>query len=131
MKIKESLDKSSGVATFTISGDLDFNGLIDFIVNFYQESELIKGYLWDFRNTTSGDQMSFSQMGKLFKLCRKYFYRYPAQKISVLVGDHSGFGFAQVMLMFEEVYDLYLNVKVFKDYDQAMEWVLDKSGPVC
>lgn len=131
MQIKETVDKTSGVTTFTISGDLDFKELINFIVTFYEESELIKGYLWDFRGIKSVETMSFSQMGRLFKLCRKYFYRYPAQKVSVLVGENLDFGFAQVMSTFEQLYDVYLNVKVFQDHEGAMEWALNKSSADC
>jgi hypothetical protein len=124
MKIRESIDNISGVTTFAITGDLDFNELITFIITFYEESELNKSYLWNFRNIKGGDQISIPQMGQLFKLCRKYFYRYPSQKISVLDAEHLGFGFTQVMSKFEELCEVYLNVKVFQDYERAMEWIL-------
>ena len=40
-----------------------------------------------------------------------------------MTNEEIGFGFKRVMVMFEELYDVYLNVRVFKSMQGAMDWL--------
>ena len=127
MQIQIDIDQDSQLTTFSVEGELDFNELLAFIETHHAQSGHTERCLWDFRSITGGDQVSVLQMGQFYGLCSKYFYGEHAHRLSFVVGDHMGFGFAQVLSTFEELYDLYLCVRVFKDIEVAMGWLEEGS----
>ena len=43
--------------------------------------------------------------------------------MAFVVGKQIEFGLAQVMRTFEELNDVYLNVRVFRNFDKTMQWL--------
>jgi hypothetical protein len=127
MKIKVTTDIASQLTTYSISGDLDFNELLDFIETHHSKTNHTTNCLWDFRSVTGGERVSVLQIGKFYGLCGKYFFHKSTHKISFVVGNELGFGFAQVMSTFEELYDVYLNIRVFKSIEDAICWLEEDS----
>ena len=127
MKIQVEIDKSSELTTFTIKGELDFNEFLAFIETHHAQPNQAKRCLWDFRSVTGGESVSVIQMGQFYGLCSEYFYWRSAHKIAFVVSNEIGYGFAQVMSTFEELYDVYLNVRAFKNLQDAMDWLAESS----
>ena len=127
MRIQVETDKSSELTTFTIKGELDFTELVSFIETYHTQSDHTNSCLWDFSSITGGESVSVLQMGRFYGLCSEHFYGKSAHKIAFVVSGEMGFGFAQVMSTFEEVYDVYLNVRVFENHSDAMDWLAEGS----
>lgn len=113
MKIQLETDISSELTTFTINGELEFNELLVFIETYHTLSDHTDRYLWDFSSITGGESVSVLQMGRFYGLCSEYFYGKSGHKIAFVVSTEMGFGFAQVMSTFEELYDVYLKDRGF------------------
>jgi len=127
MNIQTKTDKPSELTTFTLKGDLDFKKLITFVETHHKESGHTNRCLWDFRAVTGGERVSVLQMGQFYGLCKAYFYGESAHRIAFVINEEMGFGFTQVMTMFEELYDVYLNVRTFKRFQDAMDWLGEDS----
>ena len=127
MKIEVNTDKASQLTTYSINGELNFNEFLEFIETHHAQSGHTKRCLWDFSSVTGGERVSVLQMGKFYGLCNKYFYGQGAHKMAFLVSGEMGYGFAQVMSTFEELYDVYLNVRVFKNLQEARYWLEEGS----
>lgn len=127
MKIQIDTEKISQIATFTLSGELDFNELVAFIEAYHKKSDIMNKCLWDFSSVTGGARISVMHMGQFYGLCQKNFCGKSAHRIAFVVNEEMGFGFRQLMVMFEELYDVYLNVRVFKNMQDAKDWLLESS----
>ena len=127
MKIQVETDKSSELTTFTIKGELDFNEFLAFIETHHAQPDHKKRCLWDFSAITGGESVSVLQMGRFYGLCSEHFYGKSAHKIAFVVSNEIGYGFAQVMSTFEELYDVYLNVRAFNNLQDAMDWLAESS----
>ena len=123
MDIQTIIDPATQLITFTVKGELDFNQLLDHINSIHARSEHTSRCLWDLRSVTGGERVTVLQIGRFYELCGKYFYREPIHKIAFVVGKQIGFGLAQVMRTFEELNDVYLNVRVFRNFHKTMQWL--------
>jgi len=129
MKIETNYNQPPQLTIFTVKGEIDFHALLSSINNTFAASDQINGFLWDLRFAEGGQQISLPQIAQFYSLYSKYVYNVPSRFFAFLVNEEIGFGLAQVMSTFEELYDVYLNVKVFKHYDQALAWL--KQKPDC
>ena len=127
MNIQINIDKPKELTTFVLKGELDFNEFLASIVAHHEQSPHTMWCLWDFRAVTGGERVSVMQMGQFYGLCKQYFYGETAHKIAFVVNEKMGFGFKRTMVMFEETYDVYLNVRVFKNMQDAIEWIEERS----
>lgn len=127
MNIQVKIDKSKELTTFTLDGELDFKEFLTFVETHHKQSVHTKRCLWDFRSVTGGERVSVLQMGQFYGLCKEYFYGESAHRIAFVVNEKIGFGFRRVMVMFEELYDVYLNVRVFKSMQVAVDWLKEGS----
>ena len=132
MKIESNYNRLNQLATFTVKGKIDFHALLSSINHAFADSDQIEGYLWDLRHAKGGQRISLPQIAQFYSLCGNHFYKVPSRYVAFLVSEEIGFGLAQVMSTFEELYDVYLNVRVFKNYEEALAWLnqnADESGP--
>lgn len=123
MKIEVAYKQPTQLIIFTVRGKIDFHELFSSINHAFADSDQLKGCLWDLRYTKGGQRISLPQIAQFYSLCSKYFYKIPSRYFAFLVSEDTGFGLAQVMSTFEELYDVYLNVRVFRSYDEALEWL--------
>ena len=123
MKIQVKTDKSSELTAFRLKGEMDFNEFLGFVETHHKQSAHAKKCIWDFLSVTGGERVSVLQMGQLYGLCKEYFYGESAHRIAFVINEEMGFGFTHVMAMFEELYDVYLNVRVFNSIQGAMDWL--------
>lgn len=123
MKIEIDYNQPTQLTIFTVRGKIDFHELLSSINHAFAESEQLKGCLWDLRYVKGGQQISIPQIAQFYSLCSKHFYKTPSRYFAFLVSEDIGFGLAQVMSAFKELYDVYLNVRVFRSYDEALEWL--------
>ena len=123
MEIEANYNQPTQSTIFTVKGEIDFHLLLSSISRALAESDRLKGCLWDLRNAKGGQQISLPQIAQLYSLYSQYFYKVPSRYFAFLVSEEIGFGLAQVMSTFEELYDVYLNVRVFKSYDKAIAWL--------
>jgi hypothetical protein len=126
MKIEADYNQPSQLTIFTVKGEINFHALLSAINNALAEADQINGFLWDLRFAEGGQQISLPQIAQFYSLYSKYVYNVPSRFFAFLVSEEIGFGLAQVMSTFEELYDVYLNVRVFKSYDQAITWLKQK-----
>jgi len=123
MIVQVKTDKSSSLTAFQFNGEMDFNAFLAFVESLHKEPAHEKKCLWDFRSVTGGENVSVVQMGQFYGLCKAYFYEDLAHRVAFVISDEMGFGFANAMTLFEELYDVYLNVRVFKSIKGAMNWL--------
>ena len=69
--------------------------------------------------------VSVLQIGRFYELCGTYFYGDPIHKLAFVVNDKMDFVFAQAMKTFEELHDVFLNIRTFKDLDIALQWIVE------
>ena len=127
MNIQVKTDNSSDITAFKLKGELDFNEFLTFVKTHHKQSIHTNKCLWDFRSVTGGESVSVLQMGKFYGLCNHHFFGQGTHKIAFLVSDEMEFGFAQVMSTIEEIYDVFLNVRVFKSQPKAIIWLEEGS----
>jgi hypothetical protein len=127
MKIEEDYNKATQLTIFTVRGKIDFHELLYSINHAFADSDQLKGCLWDIRYAKGGQRISIPQIAQFYSLCSNYFCKIPSKRFAFLISEDIGFGLAQVMSVFEELHDVYLNVKVFRRYDQALEWLKQRA----
>ena len=125
MDIQTNIDSASQLTTFTVSGELDFNKLLDHVKEMHALSEHTSSCLYDLRSIAGGESVSVLQIGRFYELCGLYFYGEPIHKIAFVVNGQIDFGLAQVMKTFEELHDVYLNIRTFRDLDIALQWLFE------
>ncbi len=123
MKIETGYYQPAKLTIFTVKGRIDFNELLSSINHAFADSDQLTGCLWDLRYAEGGQQISLPQIAQFYSLCSKYIYKDPSRFFAFLVSEKIGFGLDQVMSTFEELYDVYLNVRVFRSLDEALEWL--------
>ena len=123
MNIQARTDESLELTAFRLKGELDFNEFIAFVEDHHKQPAHAKKCIWDFRSVTGGERVSVLQIGQFYGYCKKYFYGELAHRVAFVINDEMGFGFTHAMTMFEELYDVYLNVRVFKSIQGAMDWL--------
>jgi len=128
MNIQVKTDESSEHTAFKLKGEMNFNKLLAFVESHHKQPAHANKCIWDFRSVTGGERVSVLQMGQFYGFCKEYFYGDLAHRVAFVINDEMGFGFTHVMTMFEELYDVYLNVRVFKSIQGAMDWLEQGSG---
>ena len=123
MRIETGYNQPAQLTIFTVKGRIDFHELLSSINHAFADSDQLTGCLWDLRYAKGGQRISLPQIGQFYSLCSKYFYKDPSRNFAFLVSEKIGFGLDQVMSTFEELYDVYLNVKVFRSFEEALEWL--------
>jgi len=123
MKIKAIHNQQTQLTIFTVRGKIDFHELLSAFNDSFANSDQITRCLWDFRYAEGGQRISPQQIAQFYSLYSKYFNKIFSRCFAFLVSDDIGFGLAQVMSVYEELYDVYLNVRVFRSYDKALEWL--------
>ena len=114
MDIQTSIDATAHLTTFTLKGELDFDQLLTHIKGIHVRSEHTSSCLYDLKSIAGGERVSVLQIGRFYELCGIYFYGDQLHKIAFLVNDHMDFVFAQAMKTFEELHDVYLNIRTFR-----------------
>lgn len=108
---------------FTINGELDFQGLLDYMKAYNDEFALTKNCVWDFRPATGGEVITEDQLGYFASVIRKYAYESPVIKMGFVIQGDLGFGLARMLSTFEELYDVALDAKAFLSMEEAVHWV--------
>ena len=128
MKIETDYNQPSELTIYTVKGEIDFHALLSSIGHALTDSDPLEGCLWDLRGAKGGQRITLPQIAQFYSLYSQYFYKVPSRNVAFVVSEEIGFGLAQVVYTFEELYDVYLNVRVFKSYDEALAWLKQKHG---
>ena len=123
MRIEVDHNQPAQLTILTVSGKLDFYELLSYTNHTIADSDQISGYLWDLRHAKGGQRISLPQIAHFYSICCNYFYKISTRYFAFLVSSDMGFGLAQVISTFEELYDVYPNVRVFRSYEEALEWL--------
>ena len=123
MRIEFNYNQETHLTIYTVRGKIDFHELLSSFKDAFTHSDQTLKCLWDFRYALGGQRISPQQIAQFYSLCIKYFNKISSRYFAFLVSENLGFGLGQVMSAYEELYDVYLNVRVFRCYDEALEWL--------
>ena len=125
MSIRVEKDDVKQVTVFTVSGDLDFRGLLAYMKAYNQDFALTKNCIWDFRPSTGGEIISENELGYFAAIMKQYAFESPVSKMGFVIKGDLGFGLARMLSTFEELYDVTLDAKAFLSMEEVLIW-LDK-----
>jgi len=123
MPIQADTDKIRQLTIFTVSGDLDFEGLLGYMKSYCEDFSLTKKCLWDFHSATGGEVITENQLGFFASVLKMYAFESPVSKMGFVIHGDLGFGLAQMLSTFEELYDVALDAKSFLTMEDAMGWL--------
>ena len=124
MAIQQHLDGERNVMVFTVLGSLHFEELRSTLESIYAEREYATRSLFDMREATPGG-LSGPEMEALVGLIRSLRAGRAHSRWAIVAGHDVHFGLAR---MFEAYASkLPVEIHVFRDPDEALDWLEDGS----
>ena len=125
MPIILKVDKANSLTIFTMIGEINIDEIHDAIKSFWQAQELTLGALWDVRHAKLTDLES-SDVERIAASIRQYAHRFEERntgKTAIVASSDLQFGLSRILGTFYEIEDIPTPLKIFRNMDEAMEWL--------
>lgn len=119
--IEAAIDSKKQLSIYTITGNISDEELAKEVELFYlnDPTPLV---LCDFRNSdVSGLSNAFFQ--RILYISKKYEHKRKLGKTAFVVNDDISFGLGRMYQSYSEIYDLPIVSRIFKDFDEAKDWL--------
>ncbi len=122
MPITKQIDPSRDLTIFVAGGELSFPEILLELENFYvnNKSKPSKFSIWDLRNATVGPITPY-QITRVSGMVVKYSKSRKGGKTALIASQEMIFDLARIFKA--ETMDAVIDFKVFRDIDEAMEWL--------
>jgi hypothetical protein len=123
MLIKKEIDKTKQLTIFTVSGEVDFDELLENYQLYYDDVQPSKNMLWDFRSAKGGNRLSQEGLRHFASFPKKYEHKRPVGKTAYVVEGDLGFGMGRMVMAYVELLDSKVDVNVFRSMNEAIQWL--------
>ena len=124
--IEESTDSKKHLSIQSISGVVTGDELVSAVTQFYSTNPTTN-VLLDFRNADV-TALSNDDIKKLLVLVEQHSSKRFKGKTAFVVKDDISFGLSRMYQNYAEMYELPIANRVFRDFQQAMDWLTETNS---
>ena len=123
MPIKSHTDQSKQLTVFTGTGEISYSEIQNAIDSFYEGTHTIN-VLWDLRKTNVS-KITSDQVNQIANLLYQYNGIREGVRTSLITPEDITYGLSRMLISLLEVKEknLPINMRVFRDYKEAMNWL--------
>ncbi len=119
--IEVVIDSKKQLSIYTITGNISDEELAEEVELFYRNNPTPL-VLCDFRDSDVSN-LSNEFFLKILYISKKYEHKRKAGKTAFVVSNDISFGLGRMYQSYSEIYELPIISRIFKDFDQAKEWL--------
>jgi hypothetical protein len=125
MEVETRIDPDTGMRQHAVTGDLTFDGLMSALAGIYADPAFRpeQNSLWDLRETRA-TEISVTDLRRIVDLVRENWGTTGAPKSALVVSSDLDFGMGRMYEAFLDS-DMGSQVRVFRDIDEARNWIED------
>ena len=123
MNVMMNIDAMSGLVTFTVSGTVTSEGIIEALQDMLADRNFKKGAstIWDFRDADSSELATMDVRRIAAYMDRIRAWRGDGYKVAFVVARDADFGLARVYEGYAASFPF--EIMVFRSMDEALSWV--------
>lgn len=125
MSITSQVDKTRDLTSYTLTGNLTIDEIHNAIKSFWEAHELTLNGLWDARQAELTNLKS-SDVEGITALIGEYAHRFDERKTgktAIVASSDLQFGLSRIFGTFYEIENFPIQLKIFRDMNEALEWL--------
>ena len=127
MSITSKVDPPKKISTFTVTGKISLDKIIETIESFY-EQQLESNVLWDFRYADLDALIFFKELEKITYSFFKSNCKFQnIRKSAIVASVDLWFSIAKMYAKFIKIRDLSNKIQIFRFKDEAIKWLGSKN----
>lgn len=127
MSITSKVDPQKKISTFTVTGKISLDKIIETIESFY-EQQPESNVLWDFRYADLDALIFFKELEKITSSFFKSNYKFQnIRKSAIVASVDLWFSIAKMYAKFIKIRDLSNKIQIFRFKDEAIKWLGSKN----
>ena len=127
MSITSKVDPQKKISTFTVTGKISLDKIIETIESFYEKQPEIN-VLWDFRYADLDALIFFNELEKITSSFFKSNCKFRnIRKSAIVASVDLWFSIAKMYAKFIKIRDLSNKIQIFRFKDEAIKWLGSKN----
>ena len=127
MSITSEVDPQKKISTFTFTGKISLDKIIETIESFY-EQQPESNVLWDFRYADLDSLIIFNELEKITSSFFKSNCKFQnIRKSAIVASADLWFSIAKMYAKFIKIRDLSNKIQIFRFKDEAIKWLGSKN----
>jgi hypothetical protein len=122
MTIERKIDEASNCATYTLSGGITGDDIMNALELFFRDNPKAD-VLWDLRKAEFGGKIATADLERIARFIKQKYPLRTRGKTALLASSDLAFGLAREYEVIAEIAGVKNPIKVFRSMEKAKEWL--------